>query len=62
MKTLSCLSLLLFAMAGCAAQAPGDRNAPGYTGRTTVIGNNSTVTDDADATRRQQITPPFERH
>ncbi len=62
MKIFCCLNLLLLTIAGCAMSSAGDRNTPGYTGQTTVTGNNSTLAGDADATRRQQITPPAERH
>jgi hypothetical protein len=50
-------ALLLLAIASCAqtpssqAVAPG---TPGYTGRTVVIGNNSTVAGNAEATYLQQ--------
>jgi hypothetical protein len=46
-------------VAGCTpwqpnvAHAPGS-DQPGWTGRTKVVGNNSTVASDADATYLQQ--------
>lgn len=49
--------LLLLPLGACAtggtnyASGPG---APGYTGRTQVIGNNSTIAGNAEATNLQQ--------
>lgn len=37
-------------------------NAPGATGTTVVPGNNSTVTGDSSATRRQQTGPSTSSH
>ncbi len=50
---LLCATLL----AGCATTTPpqtANADTPGYTGRTVLIGNNSTLAGDAEATYRQQ--------
>jgi hypothetical protein len=48
----------LVALTVIAATAPvvyaDDDNTPGYTGRTIVLGSNSTIAGDAAATRMQQ--------
>ena len=52
------LGSTLMILAGCAApvdmQAARDPNTPGATGRTVVIGSNSTIAGDAGATYYQQ--------
>jgi hypothetical protein len=52
--------LAALGLGGCTA--PGDMSAagpgtPGWTGRTAVIGNTSTVAGDAGATEQQQKWP-----
>jgi hypothetical protein len=50
-------SLLLGALLAACTEAPppyADNNTPGYTGRTIVLGNNSTIADDAAATYMQR--------
>jgi hypothetical protein len=48
--------LLCVLLAACTEVPPpyADDNTPGYTGRTIVLGNNSTIADDAEATYMQQ--------
>lgn len=49
------LAALLAVLGGCAAtQTASGPDAPGYTGRTNVIGSTSTIAGDADATYLQQ--------
>jgi hypothetical protein len=56
-------SLLAVASLGGCTQSPDsgrlaiDPNTPGSTGRTIVIGNNSTIAGDAAATEQQQKWP-----
>jgi hypothetical protein len=58
---LSATSLII-ALGGCSVtringgtdQGAQDTNAPGWTGRTLVVGSHSTVADDAQATYLQQ--------
>ena len=55
------LILALLSLADCAATQPAgqqaDAKTPGWTGRTVVIGSNSTVAGDAAATYDQQKWP-----
>ena len=47
-------------LAGCAAPpdaANAGPHSPGWTGRTVVVGNNSTVADNKDATYWTQVWP-----
>jgi len=54
--------LAIVALGGCAQNPPPGANAinantPGWTGRTVVVGNNSTIAGDAGATEQQQKWP-----
>jgi hypothetical protein len=50
-------SLILCALLAACTEVPplhADANTPGYTGRTIVLGDSSTIADDAEATYMQQ--------
>ncbi len=52
------LVLLAIPLAACAQSGAGDPanpNTPGATGRTVILGNNSTIAGDAEATRLQRV-------
>jgi hypothetical protein len=60
-RSIVSAAALLVALGGCtvppnvdANQAAANANTPGWTGRTFVIGSNSTVAGNADATYLQQ--------
>ncbi|HBK04593.1 MAG TPA: hypothetical protein DDZ81_01880 [Acetobacteraceae bacterium] len=58
MKIQWCFVLLAMPLAGCVSAGAGDAanpNTPGGTGRTVIIGNNSTIAGAAQATQIQRL-------
>lgn len=58
MKIRWLFGLLAFPLVGCAVAGSGDAsnpNTPGATGRTVILGNNSTIAGDAQATEMQRL-------
>lgn len=58
MKMRWFLVLLVLPVVGCVPAGSGDAsnpNTPGATGRTVILGNNSTISGDAEATHWQKL-------